>query len=228
MNNSNTTVRGQESSLAKNKVLKNTYILLSMTLLFSALSGLVSYLMNISVVNPFITLGLYFITLYLTAKNKNNMSGIFWVFCLTGVLGFTLGPILNIYINNLSNGTEIVATAFMLTAIIFLSLSAYVNLTKKDFSFMGGFLTSGIIIAFGASIILLISSMMGYYFPLMMLGISSLFALLMCGLILYQTSAIINGGEDNYIMATVTLYISIYNLFTSLLHILAAFTGGDD
>ncbi len=228
MNNSNTTVRGQESSLAKNKVLKNTYILLSMTLLFSALSGLVSYLMNISVVNPFITLGLYFITLYLTAKNKNNMSGIFWVFCLTGVLGFTLGPILNIYINNLSNGTEIVATAFMLTAIIFLSLSAYVNLTKKDFSFMGGFLTSGIIIAFGASIILLISSMMGYYFPLMMLGISSLFALLMCGLILYQTSSIINGGEDNYIMATVTLYISIYNLFTSLLHILAAFTGGDD
>ena len=199
-----------------------------MTLLFSALSGLVSYLMNISVVNPFITLGLYFITLYLTAKNKNNMSGIFWVFCLTGVLGFTLGPILNIYINNLSNGTEIVATAFMLTAIIFLSLSAYVNLTKKDFSFMGGFLTSGIIIAFGASIILLISSMMGYYFPLMMLGISSLFALLMCGLILYQTSSIINGGEDNYIMATVTLYISIYNLFTSLLHILAAFTGGDD
>ena len=228
MNNSNTTVRGQESSLAKNKVLKNTYILLSMTLLFSALYGLVSYLMNISVVNPFITLGLYFITLYLTAKNKNNMSGIFWVFCLTGVLGFTLGPILNIYINNLSNGTEIVATAFMLTAIIFLSLSAYVNLTKKDFSFMGGFLTSGIIIAFGASIILLISSMMGYYFPLMMLGISSLFALLMCGLILYQTSSIINGGEDNYIMATVTLYISIYNLFTSLLHILAAFTGGDD
>ena len=228
MNNSNTTVRGQESSLAKNKVLKNTYILLSMTLLFSALSGLVSYLINISVVNPFITLGLYFITLYLTAKNKNNMSGIFWVFCLTGVLGFTLGPILNIYINNLSNGTEIVATAFMLTAIIFLSLSAYVNLTKKDFSFLGGFLTSGIIIAFGASIILLISSMMGYYFPLMMLGISSLFALLMCGLILYQTSSIINGGEDNYIMATVTLYISIYNLFTSLLHILAAFTGGDD
>ncbi len=228
MNNSNTTVRGQESSLVKNKVLKNTYILLSMTLLFSALSGLVSYLMNISVVNPFITLGLYFITLYLTAKNKNNLSGIFWVFSLTGVLGFTLGPILNIYINSLTNGTEIVATAFMLTAIIFLSLSAYVNLTKKDFSFIGGFLTSGIIIAFGASIILLISSMMGYYFPLMMLGISSLFALLMCGLILYQTSSIINGGEDNYIMATVTLYISIYNLFTSLLHILSAFTGGDD
>jgi len=228
MNNSNTTLRGQESSLAKNSVLKNTYILLSMTLLFSAFCGLVSYLMNISVVNPFITLGLYFLTLYLTTKNKNNASGIFWVFCLTGVLGFTLGPILNIYINNLSNGTEVVATAFMLTAIIFLSLSAYVNLTKKNFSFMGGFLTSGIIIAFGASIILLISSMMGYYFPLMMLGISSLFALLMCGLILYQTSSIINGGEDNYIMATVTLYISIYNLFTSLLHILAAFTGGDD
>ena len=228
MNDSNTTLRGQVRTGVTNKVLKNTYILLSMTLLFSAFSAFVSYMMNISVINPFITLGLYFITLYLTSKNKNNASGIFWVFCLTGVLGFTLGPILNIYMNNLSNGTEIVATALMLTGIIFLSLSAYVNFTKKDFSFMGGFVTSGIILAFVASIVLVISSMMGYYFPLMMLGISSIFALLMCGLILFQTSAIINGGEDNYVMATVTLYISIYNLFTSLLHILAAFMGGDD
>ena len=228
MNNSNTTLRGQARTGVTNKVLKNTYILLSMTLLFSAFSAMVSYMMNISVINPFITLGLYFLTLYLTSKNKNNASGIFWVFCLTGVLGFTLGPILNIYMNNLSNGTEIVATALMLTGIIFLSLSAYVNFTKKDFSFMGGFVTSGIILAFVASIVLVISSMMGYYFPLMMLGISSIFALLMCGLILFQTSAIINGGEDNYVMATVTLSISIYNLFTSLLHILAAFMGGDD
>jgi modulator of FtsH protease len=228
MNNSNTTVRGQARTAVTNKVLKNTYILLSMTLLFSAFSALVSYMMNISVVNPFITLGLYFITLYLTTKNKNNASGIFWVFCLTGVLGFTLGPILNIYMNNLSNGSEIVATALLLTGTIFLSLSAYVNYTKKDFSFMGGFITSGIILAFAASIVLLVCSMMGYYFPIMMLGISSLFALLMCGLILFQTSAIINGGENNYVMATVTLYISIYNLFTSLLHILAAFMGGDD
>jgi|TARA_Y100000022_G_scaffold183076_1_gene176960 modulator of FtsH protease len=228
MNNSNTTVRGQARTSVTNKVLKNTYILLSMTLLFSAFTALISYMMNISVINPFITLGLYFVTLYLTTKNKNNISGIFWVFCLTGILGFTLGPILNLYINNLSNGSEIVTTALMLTGIIFLSLSAYVNYTKKDFSFMGGFITSGIILAFTASIILLISSMMGYYFPIMMLGISSLFALLMCGLILFQTSAIINGGEQNYVMATVTLYISIYNLFTSLLHILMSFMGNND
>ncbi|MEL0102160.1 MAG: Bax inhibitor-1 family protein [Gammaproteobacteria bacterium] len=228
MNNSNTTVRGQARNSVTNKVLKNTYILLSMTLLFSAFTALISYMMNISVINPFITLGLYFVTLYLTTKNKNNISGIFWVFCLTGILGFTLGPILNLYINNLSNGSEIVTTALMLTGIIFLSLSAYVNYTKKDFSFMGGFITSGIILAFTASIILLISSMMGYYFPIMMLGISSLFALLMCGLILFQTSAIINGGEQNYVMATVTLYISIYNLFTSLLHILMSFMGNND
>lgn len=228
MNNSNTTVRGQARTSVTNKVLKNTYILLSMTLLFSAFTALISYMMNISVINPFITLGLYFVTLYLTTKNKNNISGIFWVFCLTGILGFTLGPILNLYINNLSNGSEIVTTALMLTGIIFLSLSAYVNYTKKDFSFMGGFITSGIILAFTASIILLISSMMGYYFPIMMLGISSLFALLMCGLILFQTSAIINGGEQNYVMATVTLYISIYNLFTSLIHILMSFMGNND
>tara|TARA_Y100000741_G_C18148405_1_gene516134 strand:+ start:136 stop:822 length:687 start_codon:yes stop_codon:yes gene_type:complete len=228
MNNSNTTVREQARTSVTNKVLKNTYILLSMTLLFSAFTALISYMMNISIVNPFITLGLYFITLYLTAKNKNNISGIFWVFCLTGVLGFTLGPILNLYVNNLSNGSEIIITALMLTGIIFLSLSAYVNYTKKDFSFMGGFITSGIILAFSASIMLLISSMMGYYFPIMMLGISSMFALLMCGLILFQTSSIINGGEQNYVMATVTLYISIYNLFTSLLHILMSFMGGND
>ena len=101
-------------------------------------------------------------------------------------------------------------------------------IAKKDFSFMGGFITSGIVLAFAASIILLVSSMLGYYFPLMMLGISSLFALLMCGLILFQTSSIVNGGEDNYVMATVTLYISIYNLFTSLLHILTAFMGNND
>ena len=158
MNNSNTTVREQARTSISNKVLKNTYILLSMTLLFSAFTAFVSYAINISIVNPFITLGLYFVTLYLTTKNKNNASGIFWVFCLTGILGFTLGPILNIYMNNLSNGTEIVATALMLTGTIFLSLSAYVNYTKKDFSFMGGFVTSGIILAFTASIILLISS----------------------------------------------------------------------
>ena len=228
MNNSNTTVREQARTSVTNKVLKNTYILLSMTLLFSAFTALISYMMNISIVNPFITLGLYFITLYLTAKNKNNISGIFWVFCLTGVLGFTLGPILNLYVNNLSNGSEIIITALMLTGIIFLSLSAYVNYTKKDFSFMGGFITSGIILAFSASIMLLISSLMGYYFPIMMLGISSMFALLMCGLILFQTSSIINGGEQNYVMATVTLYISIYNLFPSLLHILMSFMGGND
>ena len=115
-----------------------------------------------------------------------------------------------------------------MTGTIFLTLSAYENYTKKDFSFMGGFVTSGIILAFVASIILLISSMMGYYFPILSLGISGLFAMLMCGLILFQTSAIIHGGEKNYVMATVTLYISLYNLFVSLLHILAAFMGNRD
>ena len=228
MNNSNTSVREQARTIETNKVLKNTYILLSMTLLFSASAAFISYAMNIPYINPFITLGLYFLTLWLTTKNRNNVFGIFWVFCLTGVLGFTLGPILNLYINNLSNGSEIVATSLLMTGSIFLTLSAYVNYTKKDFSFMGGFVTSGIILAFVASIILLISSMMGYYFPILSLGISGLFAMLMCGLILFQTSAIIHGGEKNYVMATVTLYISLYNLFVSLLHILAAFMGNRD
>ena len=227
MNNSNTIVREQARTSVSNKVLKNTYILLSMTLLFSAATAFISYTMNISMINPFILLGLYFAALYMTAKNKNNSFGIFWVFCLTGLLGFYLGPILNFYITTFSNGTQIVGTSMMLTGIIFLSLSAYVNYSKKDFNYIGGFITSGIIIAVLASIALLISSMMGLNFPGMMLGISGLFSLLMCGLILYQTSAIIHGGENNYIMATVTLYISIYNLFTSLLHILGVFMGDE-
>ena len=228
MNDKNLILNGELQASSTNKVLKNTYLLLSMTLLFSAFSAYVSYAIKISVINPFVTLILYFIALFLTSKNKNNGYGIFWVFCLTGILGFTLGPILNNYINNLSNGGEIVTTAMTLTGTIFLSLSAYVNYTKKDFSFMQGFLTSGIMVAFITSIILLISSMLGYHFPILMLGISSVFALLMCGLILFQTSSIINGGEENYVMATVTLYVSIYNLFTSLLHILTSFMGNNE
>ncbi len=144
-----------------------------------------------------------------------------FVFALTGFLGFTLGPLLNAYLA-LPNGPQLVMTALGGTGVIFLGLSGYALTTRKDFSFMGGFLVVGILVAFLAGIGALIFSLPG-----LSLAVSAMFVLLMSGLILYQTSEIIHGGETNYILATVTLYVSLYNLFTSLLHLLGAFSGDD-
>jgi modulator of FtsH protease len=140
---------------------------------------------------------------------------------LTGFMGLTLGPILNLYMAT-ANGSQLVMTALGGTGVIFLALSGYALTSRKDFSFMGGFLMVGILVAFLGGIAAMIFSM-----PLMSLAVSGMFVLLMSGLILYQTSDIIHGGETNYILATVTLYVSIYNLFLSLLHLLSAFTGED-
>ena len=144
------------------------------------------------------------------------------MFALTGFMGYTLGPIISIYIAAFSNGAQLVAYAMGATGVIFLGLSGYALSTRKDFSYMGGFLMAGILVAFLAAIANIFIGM-----PALALAVSSLFILLMCGLILYQTSAMVHGGETNYIMATITLYIAIYNLFTSLLHILGIF-GGED
>jgi modulator of FtsH protease len=141
------------------------------------------------------------------------------VFALTGFMGLTLGPIISAYLS-LPNGSQIVMTAMGGTGVIFLGLSGYALTTRKDFSFMGGFLMVGILVAFLAGIASLFFSMPG-----LSLAVSAMFVLLMSGLILYETSQIVHGGETNYIMATVTLYVSIYNLFTSLLHLLGAFGG---
>ena len=124
-------------------------------------------------------------------------------------------------------GASVVGNALFGTAAVFLSLSAYVLTTKKDFSFMGQMLMAGILVAFVASIGVLIASLFGFYWQPLGLAISALFTILMCGLILYQTGEIVNGGETNYILATTTLYLSIYNLFTSLLHILGVSMGED-
>jgi modulator of FtsH protease len=187
-----TTQASQASVLATNKVLRNTYLLLSATLLF----------------------GVY--------KTRNSALGILFVFALTGFLGLTLGPLLNLYLTALPNGSQLVMTAFGITGVSFLGLSAYTIRSGKDFSFMGGFLMVGIMVAFLAGLGAFIFSM-----PILSLAVSGMFVLLMSGMILYQTSEIIHGGETNYIMATVSLYISIYNLFLSLLHILGAFSGND-
>jgi modulator of FtsH protease len=178
--------------------------------------------LNFPYLGIWITLGGYFGLLFLVTKLRNSAAGIFAVFALTGFMGLTLGPIVGIYTTAFSNGTELVSMAMTGTAAIFLSLSFYALYSKKDFSFLSGFLTAGIVVAFLAGIA-------AYFFqiPTLALTVSAAFILLMSGLILFETSNIIRGGETNYIMATVTLYISIYNLFLSLLHLLGVFSGDD-
>lgn len=214
------TTRSQSQILATNKVLKNTYALLALTLLFSAFTAGLSMTLNIPSFGLLTLVG-YFALLFLTTKFRDSGLGILFVFMLTGFMGLTLGPILNLYLAT-SNGSQLVMTALGGTGAIFLALSGYVLTTRKDFSFMGGFLMAGILVAFLAGLGALIFSM-----PILSLAVSGMFVLLMSGMILYQTSEIIHGGETNYIMATVSLYISIYNLFLSLLQILGAFSGDD-
>ncbi len=214
--------QSQASVLATNKVLRNTYALLSLTLLFSAAVAGVSMMLNLPHPGLIISLAGYFGLLFLTSKFRNSGLGILCVFVLTGFMGYTIGPILNQYLA-LANGPSAVMTALGGTGAIFLGLSAYALTTRKDFSFMGGFLMVGIIVAF-------LGGLGAFFFEmsLLSLAVSGMFVLLMSGLILYETSNIIHGGETNYIMATVTLYISIYNLFLSLLHLLTAFSSNGD
>ena len=213
--------RSQASTLETNKVLRNTYTLLSRTLMFSALAAGGSMALNLPHPGLLLTLVGYFGLLFLTSKFRDTGLGLAFVFALTGFMGYTLGPILNSYMA-LANGGQIVMTAMGGTSAIFLGLSGYALISRKDFSFMGGFLIAGILVAFMAGLGALIFEMPG-----LSLAVSSMFILLMAGLILYETSNIIHGGETNYIMATVTLYVSIFNLFTSLLHLLG-FMSGDD
>jgi modulator of FtsH protease len=210
------------SGLEINKVLKNTYALLAMTLLFSAAVAGLSMTFNWPHPGLIITLVGYFGLLFLTSRFRNSGLGILFVFALTGFMGLTLGPVISAYLGAFSNGHQLVMTAMGGTGVIFLGLSAYVLTTRKDFSFMAGFLFAGILVAFLAGLGAVI-----FNIPALSLAVSAMFVMLMSGLILYETSQIVHGGETNYIMATVTLYISIYNLFLSLLHLLGIF-GGDE
>ncbi len=216
------TSTSEASILSSNKMLKNTYTLLSMTLIFSATIAGVAMHFNLPHPGMIITMVGYFGLLFLTSKFSNSALGLLFVFALTGFMGLTLGPILNMYMSAFSNGHELIMTALGGTGVIFLGLSGYALTTRKDFSFLGGFLMVGILVAFLAGIGAVVFSI-----PALSLAVSAMFILLMSGMILFQTSAMINGGETNYIMATVSLYVSIYNLFLSLLHLLAAFSGDD-
>lgn len=202
-----------------NKVLRNTYALLAITLLFSAIMAGVAMAINAPYLGLW-TLLPYIGLLFAIEKTKNSALGIVFVFALTGWLGFTLGPILNYYLANV--GVEPILTALGGTSIIFFGLSGYTLVSRKDFSFLTGFIMTGILVAFVAGLAAMFFNMSG-----LALAVSCMFLVLSSLMIMWQTSQIIHGGETNYISATVTLYISIYNIFTSLLHILGVM-GGDD
>ena len=206
--------QSQPSALEQNKVLRNTYALLSMTLIFSAITAGVSLALQLPHPGVIISLVGFFGLYFLTTKLRNSVWGLPSVFALTGFMGYTLGPIVGYYLSMPGGGT-IVMNAMGMTGLIFLGLSAYVLTTRKDFSFMGGFIMVGMLLAFVASL-----GAIFFEIPALALAVSAMCVLLMSGFILYETSNIIHGGETNYIMATVSLYISIYNLFTSLLHLL--------
>lgn len=207
---------------AANRVLRNTYLLLSATLLFSAAMAGVAMAVGMPYLGPIVTLVGYFGLLFLTYRLRNSAAGIAAVFALTGFMGLTLGPLLSAYMTSVPNGGELVMTSLGVTGLLFAGLSAYVLRTRRDMSFMGGFLTVGLIGMLAVIVVGLFVDLSAFQ-----MAISSAIVLLMAGCILYETSAIIHGGQTNYILATVSLYVSIYNIFLNLLA-LFGMGGGDD
>ena len=199
---------------AAHKVLRNTYLLLALTLAFSAMAAGAAAALKLPHPGILITLVGYFGLLFLVNKYRDRGLGVALVFALTGFMGYTLGPIISHYLN-MPNGTQTVMTAMGGTAAIFMGLSAYALVTKRDLSFMGGFLTVGILVAFLAGLAAIFLQI-----PALSLTVSAVFVLLMSGMILYETNQIVRGGETNYVMATLSLFVSLFNLFTSLLHLL--------
>ena len=210
----------QPSVLQTNKVLRNTYMMLAMTLAFSAVCAGIAMAVGISpMMSLVMTIGA-FITLFVVQKKADSTSGIYWVFAFTGLMGASLGYTLNFYLG--VAGPGLIMEALGATALVFFALSGYALTTKKDFSFMGGFLVVGLVVVLVAAI-----ANIFFAVPAVSLAISAAIVFIMSGFILFDTSRIIHGGETNYIRATVSLYLNIYNLFTSILHLLGAF-GGDD
>jgi len=208
-----------ESALQTNKVLRNTYSLLAMTLAFSAVTAFISMQLNMGMIGYFACFIGAMISLFVVHKKADTAQGLIWAFIFTGLMGMALGPILNRYLA-MSNGGEIVMQALGGTALIFFGLSAYALTTKKDFSYMAGFLTVGMLVV----IVAMIANIF-FAIPAMSLAISAAVVMLMSGFILFDTSRIVNGGETNYIRATVSLYLNIYNLF---IHLLALIGFGSD
>lgn len=221
MQTSGPIVRTPESVLSTNKVLRNTYALLAMTLLFCAAMAGVSMMLNLGRgVGLGAMLAAFGILMFVMPKVENSSAGIYAVFAFTGLLGLSIGPTIEAYLS-IPNGSQIVATAMGGTGTIFLALSAYVLTTRKDFSFMGGFLMVGFMVAFVAMIANIFLQI-----PMLSVALSAAIVLIMSGFILFDTSRIIHGGETNYIRATVSMFLNIYNLFQGLLMLVGM--GGDD
>ncbi len=202
------------ASTESNAVLRNTYGLLALTLAFSGVVAYFSQQMNMPHPGMMLTLVGFYGLFFLTMKLRDSGWGLLTTFALTGFMGYTLGPILNMYLG-LLNGGSVISSAFAMTAFVFTGLSAYVLITRKDMSFLSGFITVGFFVLIAAMLASFIFNISG-----IQLAISAGFVLFSSAVILFQTSSIINGGERNYIMATISLYVSIYNMFLSLLHIL--------
>ena len=212
---------GLESALATNRVLKNTYMLLSMTLVFSTVTAGIAMAMGMGHGAGLILLLVGFGLLFVVHKTADSSMGLVAIFAFTGVMGASLGPMLNYYMA-MANGPALVMQALGGTAVVFFGLSGYALTTRKDFSYMGGFLFVGLLVAVVAMIANIFLQI-----PALSLTISAAVVMIMSGLILFDTSRIINGGETNYIRATVSLYLDIYNLFIHLLHLLTALSGDD-
>lgn len=212
---------GMESAISTNKVLKNTYMLLGLTLLFSAVTAGVSMAMGLGQGAALILCLVGFGLLFVVNRTADSSKGLVAIFAFTGVMGASIGPMLNFYLA-MPGGPALVMQALGGTALVFFGLSAYALTTRKDFSYMGGFLTVGLLVA----VVAMIANMF-LAIPALSLTISAAVVMIMSGLILFDTSRIINGGETNYIRATVSLYLDIYNLFIHLLHLLTAFSGDD-
>ena len=217
----NMNTAGMEGVVSTNKVLKNTYLLLAMTLLFSAACAGVSMAMGLPQGAALVLTLVGFGLLFVVNKLADSSKGLIAIFAFTGVMGASIGPMLSYYLA-MPNGPALVMQALGGTALVFFGLSAYALTTRKDFSFMGGFLIVGLLVAIVASIA---NIFMGI--PAVSLAISAAIAMIMSGLILFDTSRIVNGGETNYIRATVGLYLNIYNLFIHMLHLLTALSGDD-
>ncbi|MGO4324436.1 Bax inhibitor-1/YccA family protein [Pseudomonas sp. P9_35] len=211
----------QAEQLEVSRVLRNTYGLLALTLAFSGVMAYVAQQMRVGYPNVFVVLIGFYGLFFLTNKLRDSAWGLVSAFALTGFMGFLLGPILNRYLQ-MQGGAEVVSSAFAMTALVFGGLSAYVLISRKDMSFLGGFITAGFFVLLGATLASFFFQISG-----LQLAISAGFVLFSSVCILYQTSAIIHGGERNYIMATISLYVSIYNLFVSLLQ-LFGLMGRDD
>jgi modulator of FtsH protease len=212
---------GMDSILSTNRVLKNTYMLLSMTLVFSAICAAAAMAFNLGHGTGLMLMLVGFGLLFVVNRTADSSKGLIAIFAFTGVMGAALGPMLNYYMA-MANGPALVMQALGGTAVVFFGLSGYALTTRKDFSYMGGFLIVGLLVAVVASI-----ANIFLHIPALSLTISAAVVMIMSGLILFDTSRIINGGETNYIRATVSLYLDIYNLFIHLLHLLTALSGDD-